>query len=184
MSGPLKFVYKIVVLGDGGVGKTCLTLTFVKKEFKTDYIPTLGVDIYTKDFNLGQTVITLIIWDIAGQQKFDLVRKQYYKGTQGALIVFDLTRINTFHSVDTWYKELTENAGERIPIVLLGNKVDVEEGREVSAEQCSLLAKKLGCEYFDTSAKTGKNVDQAFLTLLKKIIQLNITRRESVKKVF
>ena len=174
----LKFVYKIVVLGDGGVGKTCLTLTFVKKEFKSDYIPTMGVDIYTKDFDLGETKITLIVWDIAGQQKFDLVRKQYYKGAQGALIVFDLTRSATFHNIENWHRDLAEGAGEKIPIILLGNKSDIEEQRQVTPEQCNLMSKKLGSDYFETSAKTGKNVDQAFFNLLKKIIKLNISRKE------
>ena len=174
---PLKFVFKVIVIGDGGVGKTCLTLTFVKKEFKTEYIPTLGVDIYTKDFNLGASNVTLIIWDIAGQEKFDMIRKQYYKGAQGALIVCDLTRKDTFHNIDNWYKEVIENSGEKIPLILLGNKSDIEDEITVTDEQCKMLSKKLECNYFQTSAKTGENVDKAFFSLLKDIIKLNLSRR-------
>ncbi|MHA1409958.1 MAG: GTP-binding protein [Candidatus Odinarchaeia archaeon] len=174
---PLKFVFKVIVVGDGAVGKTCLTLTFVKKEFKSEYIPTLGVDIYTKDFKLGETEVTLIIWDIAGQEKFELLRKQYYKGAQGALLVFDLTREQTFYDIDVWHRDLVDNCGEQIPIILLANKADISDKRAVSKEQVELLAKKLGTEYFETSAKTGENVDKAFFLLLKKIIKLNLSRR-------
>ncbi|MHA1835656.1 MAG: GTP-binding protein [Candidatus Odinarchaeia archaeon] len=173
----LKFVFKVIVIGDGGVGKTCLTLTFVKKEFKSDYIPTLGVDVYMKEFGLGESKVTLIIWDIAGQEKFDIIRKQYYKGAQGALLVFDLTRPETFYNIEKWHEELVINVSEKIPIILLANKSDVEDKRQVKSDEIELMAKKLRCDYFETSAKTGKNVDKAFYSLLKKIIKLNLLRR-------
>ncbi|MHA1237921.1 MAG: GTP-binding protein [Candidatus Odinarchaeia archaeon] len=167
----VKFVFKTVVIGDGAVGKTCLTLTFVKKEFKTDYIPTLGVDIYTKNFNFDDTNITMLIWDIAGQERFKIMRKQYYQGTQGGLIVFDLTRPETFYNVTSWYEELVKYTNKKVPIVLLGNKADLADQVKVSEDKCIAMAKKLGAEYYPTSAKTGLNVEKAFFKLLREIVK-------------
>ncbi|MHA1533051.1 MAG: Rab family GTPase [Candidatus Heimdallarchaeota archaeon] len=146
-----KSVYKIVLLGDGAVGKTSIRQQYLGKGFKEGYSMTIGADFCVKRVELSTMIITFQIWDLAGQQRFDVVREVYYRGSSGALLVFDVSNASSFENLPAWLNELTKNNYERIvPIVLIGNKTDLRG-------------------YLETSAKTGLNVDEAFMLLSKQI---------------
>lgn len=162
---------KILLVGDGGVGKTSTVKRFTKGFFQGEYKMTVGVDIMTRDVQLESGgIAALSIWDIAGQERFNFVRTGFYKGASGVLVVFDLTRRGTFDpGVSKWIDEIREFAGD-VPLIILGNKKDLEESREVAVQEALDLAKHFGAEYLETSAKTGQNVDQAFYSLAIKIV--------------
>ncbi|TFF83933.1 GTP-binding protein, partial [Candidatus Heimdallarchaeota archaeon] len=127
MSGPKKrAVYKIVLLGNGAVGKTSLRQQYLGKGFKDGYSMTIGADFAVKRVELGHLVATFQIWDLAGQQRFDVVRSVYYRGSSGALLVFDVSNPQSFNNLPSWLNELTKNNYDRIvPLVLIGNKTDL-----------------------------------------------------------
>ncbi|MFX0132743.1 MAG: GTP-binding protein [Candidatus Hodarchaeota archaeon] len=166
MSVPLRF--KLLLLGDGAVGKTTLIKRFIKGTFRSDYKMTVGVDVFTKNVNLGpeQNLVTFTIFDIAGQQRFEVVRTAFYKGATGALIVFDLTRNHTFRNVEKWVKELRIFAGS-IPFIIIGNKSDLKEFRLIRDSEINSLTDELSSQYIETSAKTGEHVEEAFHKLAK-----------------
>ncbi len=167
------FMRKVVMIGAGGSGKTALVNRFLTQKFSEQYIVTIGSQFAVKtvavpDNNGNSVVVKLLVWDLAGQQRFDFIRGSYYRGSKGALLVFDTTRKSTYLELPKWIEE-TENAlGERIPIILLANKVDLAEDRVITSEmgrefvqQHNLVA------YLETSALTGQNVEQAFGLLAK-----------------
>ncbi|MFX0092633.1 MAG: Rab family GTPase, partial [Candidatus Hodarchaeota archaeon] len=164
-----RMIYKIVILGDGAVGKTSLRMRFVGKGFRQGYLATIGADFTTKDIKIDDEYYgTVFIWDLAGQQAFSFVRASYYKGARGALLIFDVTRKDTFDNIKHWMNEISKHA-ENISVILVGNKIDLVESREVSPEMGEELARKLDIPYIETSALTGENVSDCFQKLTRLI---------------
>ena len=116
-----KFLFKVVLIGEGGVGKTSTLNRFVKNQFQEQYILTIGANFMKKEVKFKKATANLIIWDMAGQKRFESFRKNFYTDTSGALLIFDLTRADTYNRLEHWIKELNENAGE-VPFILIGNK--------------------------------------------------------------
>lgn len=167
------FKLKVLLTGAAAVGKTSLVQRFIKNRFAANYKLTVGVDILTKDVDFRQgEIATLSIWDIGGQQRFEFIRSTFYKGAAGALLVFDLTREQTYTETRKWLTEIRQFAGENIPFVLIGNKVDLIEdvGMVIDRKEAQAFAKKEGSIYIETSAKTGIHVDEAFSELTRRII--------------
>ena len=157
---------KVIIVGDGGVGKTTFVKRHLTGEFERRYIATQGVEVHPMKFTTSKGVITFNVWDTAGQEKLSGLRDCYYIDAQCAIIMFDVTSRITYKNVPKWYKDITRIC-EGIPIVLVGNKVD-EKNRKVKAKQI-LFARKHGLQYFDVSAKSNYQFEKPFIWLLKKL---------------
>lgn len=154
--------YKMVIFGDTKVGKTSLLERYVNDRFKSSYISTLGYNVYEKRIPYKDSEISLMIYDIGGQEKFREVRKKYAEGANTAFIVYDITNDESFENIKNWKNDLQEFSGD-IPFVLIGNKIDLENQRKVSKEQGIQLSKKINAlDFIETSAKTGSDVQKAF----------------------
>ena len=159
-----KYIFKILLLGEAAVGKTSLTIQFVEGKFKSDYLLTVGMEPYSKYVKVGNDTVTLSIWDIAGQQRFDVFRTMFFRGAKAALLVFDLTRPASFNKLQNWYDDLILNAGKDVVTILVGNKVDLPD-RAVSSEEAKKWAEDQGFLYMESSAKTGEGVADMFTVL-------------------
>lgn len=166
-----KFDYslKVVVVGDSGVGKTCMLLRFVRDQWQGETQPTLGVEFLTKVVQTEEHRIQLQLWDTAGQELFRSVTRGYYRGSAGALILFDLTSHDSFNNVQQWLDDLKEVARQDVVVVLIGNKSDMADKRDVTREEAENFAKSHSMPYFETSAKTGENVFDAVNQCVKLI---------------
>ena len=174
-----EYIYKVVEIGDSTVGKTAIKVRLTDDYFKKDLKTTLGVDFGAKELNceyISEDVIftgshrfkaKMNVWDAAGQAHYDQIRGMYYRGAKGALLVYDVTNPVSFQNLDTWINELEDNIGGSLPILLVGNKIDLD--RNVSRKDAEEYAKKKGFLYFETSAKTGKGVVNAFKNLAVEI---------------
>ncbi len=174
-------VYKITLIGDGAVGKTALRNQFMGKVFTGEYLKTLGADVALKTKTVDDKEIKFQIWDLAGQPFYETVRKQYYRGALGALVVFDVTRLSTLANVPSWIeRQWNDGMRGKVPIIILGNKTDLrdEVDYSVAADEGQKVAKMLNednsdidfeIQYFETSAKTGRNVEEAFLHITRNI---------------
>ncbi len=181
-------IFKIALLGDGAVGKTSLRNRFMGKPLPGKYLMTIGAEFAIKSLEIRNKPVKFQIWDLAGQPRFESVREPYYKGTLGGLLVFDVTRPESFENSPSWIKELWENNGRgKIPLVLLGNKIDLRDsvkpsiypvhGEGLAAEFSKFCVKEsFEVPYIETSAKTGENVDRAFQILGEAILEF-ITRK-------
>jgi len=161
----IKKMFKLIILGDAAVGKTTLVNRFLRKEQVTDYRPTLGINIATQNYHIQgfkDDTIKFLIFDLAGQEFFKRVRHEYYKGANCAFITYDATRKDTFkEATNFWFNDARKELGN-IPIVLVGNKIDLAEQREVSTEEGVAEASKLGCSFIETSALENLNVQDTF----------------------
>jgi len=168
-----EFVYKLILGGDGGVGKTTLVNTFIEGEFQADYKPTIGTNILKKECKMENinTVVRFTIYDLAGQGQFARVRQSYLTNAKAGFLVYDVTRKESFQNVEKWHSEFMKGAGEDICIILIGNKIDLEESRVVSTQEGEYLAKKLNLPYIETSALNKDLVDEAFHMIAFKLIQ-------------
>jgi len=176
---PLKFSFKVVILGDGGVGKTSLLNRFVEKTFDKDYKSTIGTNIMRIDYKLMEKVtVAFALWDLAGQEYFKKVRQLYLAGSQAALFVYDVTRPDTLYNLKNWQNELKTVAGNDIKSLLVGNKIDLIEDRKVSFEEGKKVAEDLGLSYLETSAKTGDNVNRAFGSLAFLLVKDKIIQQQ------
>ncbi|MFW9771164.1 MAG: Rab family GTPase [Candidatus Heimdallarchaeota archaeon] len=170
-----EFVFKITILGDAAVGKTSLINQFVEGSFQEDYKPTLGANIVRKDVDLSEinAQIRLIMWDLAGQEKYNVIRSMYFQGCVGALVVYDITRYQTFENVESkWLKDFKKYVKKEGAYVLIGNKIDLDVQRAVSKENGKELAEKIqASDFIETSAKYGENVEKAFKNLVFQILR-------------
>jgi len=167
-----EYRFKIVMLGDGAVGKTAMTTRFTQNFFEQDYKRTIGSDFAIKRLDIPdiETRVTLQVWDLAGQPRFESVRQGFYRGARGGLLLYDVTRRRTFLNVEHWKEEAFSNLPNEIPLVLVANKVDLEESRVIPTEEGEEYAKEQGFIYVESSALTGENVEEAYATLCKTMI--------------
>ncbi len=169
---------KVVMIGAGGSGKTALVNRFLTHKFSEEYIVTIGSQFAVKTVeveaaNGRSVVVKLLVWDLAGQQRFDFIRGSYYRGSKGALLVYDTTRKSTWLELPKWIKETEDSLGERIPIILLANKVDLEEHRVITREMGEEFTREQNLTgYLETSALTGQNVEEAFSILAKSSLSM------------
>eukprot|EP01029_Cantina_marsupialis_P020456 TRINITY_DN47946_c4_g1_i1.p1 TRINITY_DN47946_c4_g1~~TRINITY_DN47946_c4_g1_i1.p1 ORF type:complete len:194 (+),score=39.82 TRINITY_DN47946_c4_g1_i1:152-733(+) len=163
------FTYKIVILGESGVGKTSLVVRFVEGNFSSKGDSTIGVAYFVKTMDCGSDTVNLNIWDTAGQERFKSLMPMYYKDCNGAIVVYDITDEGSFNRAEKWIDVLMEKCKMPVSFVLVGNKSDLIEKREVSLVQGSALAEKCGAIFVETSAKTGTFVQDVFDSLVKKL---------------
>merc|ERR1712193_394407 len=173
----LASAYKLVVVGGGGVGKSALTIQFIQSYFVTDYDPTIE-DSYTKQCVIDDEVARLDILDTAGQEEFSAMREQYMRSGEGFLLVFSLTERQSFEEVYKFHKQvLRVKDRDEFPMLIVGNKADLEKNRQVSIDECMNLAKQLKTPYIECSAKNRMNVDQAFFELVRLIRKFQALER-------
>eukprot|EP00019_Armaparvus_languidus_P003195 CAMPEP_0168593548 /NCGR_PEP_ID=MMETSP0420-20121227/8377_1 /TAXON_ID=498008 /ORGANISM="Pessonella sp." /LENGTH=207 /DNA_ID=CAMNT_0008629715 /DNA_START=110 /DNA_END=731 /DNA_ORIENTATION=- len=171
MAFPYEFIFKYVIIGDMGVGKSCLLHQFTESKFISDSPHTIGVEFGTRIVDVQSKKIKLQIWDTAGQERFRAVTRSYYRGAAGALLVYDTTRRATFNHVTSWLTDARNLTNPNTVIVLIGNKIDMEEHRDVSYEEAAAFAKENDLIFIETSAKSGQNVEEAFLKTANLIFQ-------------
>lgn len=170
-----EFVFKIVILGNAAVGKTSLINQYIEESFSESYKPTLGANIVRKDVMLDDldAKVRLIMWDLAGQEKYSVIRSMYFQGCVGALLVYDVTRYKTYETISSrWLKDFQKYVKQEGAYILIGNKIDLEDKRAVSPEQGKELAENINAsDFIETSAKYGDNVEKAFKNLVLKILK-------------
>ncbi|KAL3821399.1 hypothetical protein ACJIZ3_007304 [Penstemon smallii] len=164
-----EYLFKLVLIGDSGVGKSNLLSRFTKNEFNLESKSTIGVEFATKSLNIDGKIIKAQIWDTAGQERYRAITSAYYRGAVGALLVYDVTRRPTFENVLRWLKELRDHTDPNIVIMLIGNKADLRHLVTVSTEDGRDLAERESLFFMETSALESTNVDNAFTEVLTQI---------------
>mmetsp|Transcript_22859 Transcript_22859/g.32259 ORF Transcript_22859/g.32259 Transcript_22859/m.32259 type:complete len:217 (-) Transcript_22859:170-820(-) len=166
------YLFKVVLIGDSGVGKSNLLSRFTRNEFNMESKSTIGVEFATKCIPADGKTIKAQIWDTAGQERYRAITSAYYRGAVGALLVYDIAKRSSFDNVSRWLKELRDHADQSIVIMLVGNKKDLRHMREVQTDEAKEFCKQHRLFFIETSALQGSNVPQAFETILKEIYRL------------
>ena len=167
-----EFLYKILLLGDSSVGKTCFLMRYTDNTFQEIHMSTIGLDYKLKNVQLDDgKMVKIQIWDTAGQDRFRSITKNYYKGAHGIILIYDITNQKTFENVKNWINQIKEEVSNKVTIILVGNKIDDEDHRVVSTEQGEKMAKDFGLMFFECSAKSGVNIDSTFNELVKKTLE-------------
>ena len=164
-----EMMIKVILIGDSGVGKTNIMSKFLKNQFLEDSKATVGVEFGSKLFIQQGHKIKAQIWDTAGQEKYKAITSAYYKGSKGALVIYDITQKETFANIEKWVNDLKCKGDPKITIIIIGNKNDLEEKRQISKEQGEEKAKSFGCAFLETSAFSGDNIEKAFEMMVKEI---------------
>jgi len=162
-------MFKYIVVGDSAVGKSCLLLQFVDKKFEDQHELTIGVEFGSRTITIDNCQVKLQIWDTAGQEKFRSITRSYYRGAAGALLVYDITRRETFEHLSNWIEDCKKYSSQNIVVMLIGNKSDLESSRQVTTAEGQSFAEKHGLYFKETSAKTAENVDEAFIKTAQEI---------------
>uniref|UniRef100_S4RMT1 Ras-related protein Rab-21 n=1 Tax=Petromyzon marinus TaxID=7757 RepID=S4RMT1_PETMA len=163
--------FKAVLLGEGCVGKTSLVLRYCENKFNDKHITTLQASFLTKKLNIAGKRVNLAIWDTAGQERFHALGPIYYRDSNGAILVYDITDEDSFQKVKNWVKELRKMLGNDICLCIVGNKIDLEKDRHVSVEEAEEYATSVGAKHFHTSAKQNKGIEELFLDLCKRMLE-------------
>ncbi|XP_019620876.1 PREDICTED: ras-related protein Rab-21-like [Branchiostoma belcheri] len=163
--------FKVVLLGEGCVGKTSLVLRYCEDKFNDKHISTLQASFLTKKLNIAGKRVNLAIWDTAGQERFHALGPIYYRDSNGAILVYDITDEDSFQKVKNWVKELRKMLGSEVTLCIAGNKIDLEKQRNVPAEEAEAYATSVGAKHFHTSAKLNKGVEEMFLDLTKRMLE-------------
>ncbi|EYU43360.1 hypothetical protein ABFS83_08G136900 [Erythranthe nasuta] len=163
------YLFKVVLIGDSGVGKSNLLSRFTKNEFSQQSKSTIGVEFATRSIQVDDKVVKAQIWDTAGQERYRAITSAYYRGAVGALLVYDVTRNVTFENVERWLKELRGHTDANIVIMLVGNKADLRHLRAVPTEKAKAFAEKENTFFMETSALEALNVENSFTEVLTQI---------------
>ena len=175
-------LFKLILVGDSCVGKSNILLKYLKNEFDPNSRATVGVEFGTKNIIIDNKKIKIQIWDTAGEERYRSITSAYYKGAKGAFIVYDITRKSTFDNIDKWISDLKLNGDKNICIIILGNKSDLDDKREVSKEGGIKKSEMYKTAFMETSALNGDNIEKAFDELIEQIIKNNQSFFENSNK--
>ena len=162
-------IFKLVLIGDSGVGKTNILSRYISNEFSHTTKSTVGVEFGSKIIKKNDKVVKIQIWDTAGQERYKSITSAYYKGAKGAFVVYDITRKDTFSNIDKWIGELKTCGNEDVFILMIGNKSDLKDQRQVSEDEAAKKAEELKIAYCETSALEGYNIEYAFETVVEEV---------------
>lgn len=165
------YQFKIVLLGEGCVGKTSLMLRYIEDKFNDKHLSTIQAAFLKKKIKIGNNQVELSIWDTAGQERYHALSPIYYRGSNGAFLVYDITDTDSFQRIKNWVRELKASLGNDCVICIVGNKCDLEKNRNVSLNEAQEYANSVGAQHFSTSAKLNQGIDELFLDITKKMIQ-------------
>ncbi|KAK1356451.1 GTP-binding protein YPTM2 [Heracleum sosnowskyi] len=165
MNQEYDYLFKLLLIGDSGVGKSCLLLRFADDSYLDSYISTIGVDFKIRTVEQDGKTIKLQIWDTAGQERFRTITSSYYRGAHGIIVVYDVTDQESFNNVKQWLSEIDRYASESVNKLLVGNKCDLTSQKVVSTETAQAFADEIGIPFMETSAKSATNVEQAFMAM-------------------
>ncbi|CAJ1017327.1 putative ADP-ribosylation factor family/Ras of Complex, Roc, domain of DAPkinase/Ras family [Leishmania shawi] len=164
-----KYIFKYIIIGDMSVGKSCLMHLFTEQRYRKDLLHTIGVDFGTTVIDINGELVKLQMWDTAGQERFRSVTRGYYRGAAGALLVYDISRRSTYAHIGTWLTDARLNTGPETVFILVGNKSDLEEQREVSYEEAAQFAAEHNLLFVECSSLNGSNVEEVFLSTARRI---------------
>ena len=176
-------LFKILMVGDSGVGKSCMLLRFVDQQYNETYISTIGVDFRIKTIEIAGRRVKLQIWDTAGQERFRTITSSYYRGAHGVMIVYDVTCERSFTNVKQWIHEINRYSGENVEKVLVGNKCDRTDRKEVNYTIGKQFADDLGISFTETSAKSGNGINELFLHFAQKLLKNKAMNTINDKKI-
>ena len=165
---------QILLIGDSSVGKTSLIQRYANGIFKEEYLATVGLDFYTKQEAINNINVLVRLWDTAGQERFKSLTPNYFKNAEGVIITYDITSSQSFENLKFWINSIKTNLGEKniiIPIIIVGNKLDMKDMRDITREEAEKFAKENKYKYFETSAKTGEGVDDAIRDLVNQVLE-------------
>ena len=174
---------QILLIGDSSVGKTSLIQRYANGIFKEEYLATVGLDYYTKQEMINNLNVLVKLWDTAGQERFKALTPNYFRNAEGVVLAYDVTNSESFENLKFWINSIKSNLGEKnifIPIIIIGNKIDMEDMRDITKEDASKFAKENNYKYFETSAKTGEGVDEAIRDLVNQVLA-NSDKNEAAK---
>jgi small GTP-binding protein len=175
------YLFKVVLVGDAEVGKTSLTTRFAYGTFTDGYISTLGVDFIVKSIPLNNYIVKLQAWDTAGQERYSGVRPIYYRGAKGALLVYDITVRQSFVNLEKWLAQIRKYSGPHVPIIIVGNKLDLAESRTVENDEVKVYSADRNALYFETSAKTDYAVTEVFRKLAELILTSELSKKRDIE---
>lgn len=182
-SSDYQYIFKIILIGNSGVGKSCIINRYMKQVFDENHKCTIGVDFLMKTIEIDNKTVKLQVWDTAGQEKYRSMSSSYYRGANVAFVVFDLTARASFDALPGWIETYYKNGPENQKnIILIGNKKDLVEQREVTQEEAELFSQTNNMIYFETSAKEGENIEYVFHYAAKKLLEFYSTNEEHLLK--
>ena len=167
------FIFKVLLLGNSDVGKSSLILRYVDQVWSDTFVPTIGVDFKVKTLEIENKQIKMQIWDTAGQERFRNVISSYFRGSHGIFLIYDITNRDSFKNLENWLIEIEKNASQNVLKILIGNKNDLVDDREVQVEEGQAFANRNGMKFIETSAKMNTNVNEAFETLAKLMMEFS-----------
>ena len=175
-------IFKVLLLGNSDVGKSSLILRYVDQVWSDTFVPTIGVDFKVKTLEIDNKQIKMQIWDTAGQERFRNVISSYFRGSHGILLIYDITNRDSFKNLENWLTEIEKNASQNVLKILIGNKNDLVDDREIKAEEGQAFANRNGMQFIETSAKMNTNVTEAFEALAKLMMQFNSEKKTVLNK--
>ncbi|CAF1392835.1 unnamed protein product, partial [Didymodactylos carnosus] len=165
------YLFKILIIGDSGVGKTAVLQRFANDYYSTDYVATIGVDFQIRTIDIDSKDVKLQVWDTAGQDRFKCVVSSFYRGAHGVIVCFDITDLESFRNVEEWISEIQRYCSTNPPIYLVGTKSDLQTKRTISYQQATQYAQSKGIQYIETSSKTNDNIQETFFRFSRTLIE-------------
>ena len=174
---------KLLIIGDSEVGKTSVLSRYTKDIFNLNYLATAGIEFFTKDDNIDNKIVRIELWDTAGQEKFHSLTAAFFRNAEGIIVMFDVTNSISFENIRNWTESIKTHMSseiDNIPVIIVGNKIDLNE-REIKTEEANKYCNELGYKYFETSAKTGENVNQTIKYLVKEVLKKKINKNQIIQ---
>ena len=176
------FIFKVLLLGNSDVGKSSIILRYVDQMWSDTFVPTIGVDFKVKTVQVNNKKIKMQIWDTAGQERFRTVISSYFRGSHGLFLIYDITNRDSFKNLENWLSEIEEHAIKNVLKILIGNKCDLENDREIKTEEGQAFANRNGMQFMETSAKMNTNINESFETLAKLMIECSSDKNNDANK--